>query len=201
MKLLSNSARAGVSLFVFLIATTAASSASAPTIGNDGYLTITAGKVDLKGYIAAAVGGTGTTTTLTHSSNEFCASGTIAANPSYKSWAAAGFNVNQAQSTAGSPANPLQLSGSSITVNYQNKGTSGLHLQLLDNSFNFWCYDLKAVTGPVTIPLDKFNTKCWDNTGSAFQSGTSIQAIQLVASGSNSVSVAYNFCFEGLSVN
>jgi hypothetical protein len=201
MKLLSFFARAGASLLVFSIATTAASSASAPTIGNDGYLTITAGKVELKGYLAAAVGGTGTSTTLTHTSNEFCASGTIAANASYKSWAAAGFNVNQAQSSAGSPANSLQLSGSSITVNYQNKSGSGLHLQLIDNSFNFWCYNLKAVTGPVTIPLDKFNTKCWDNTGSAFASGTSIQAIQLVAPGDNTVAVAYNFCFDGLSVN
>jgi hypothetical protein len=86
-------------------------------------------------------------------------------------------------------------------LNYQDSGNSSLRLQLIDNTFNYWCFDLAGAQSPVTIALDKFNTKCWNNSGSSFQSGTSIQAIQLTVPGSNSSSVPYNFCFQGLSVN
>jgi hypothetical protein len=154
------------------------------------------------GYIVSSTAGSGSSITLTYGKTDFCASGTVAPNSTYKSWANAGFTVNQAQSGASGSSNSLVLSGSTISVSYSDKGGSQLQFQLYDGS-NYWCYMLPPSTSPTTttIPFSKLNTQCWDGAGSPFVSGTAITSVSIVVPGSGSTSTPYSFCFLGLTVN
>jgi hypothetical protein len=172
---------------------------SPPTIGGDGYLTLDAGAYVLVGYVSSSVGGSSSSISLTYGPTSFCASGVVAQNDTYNSWAAAGFNVDQTQASQAT-AKTLLLSASSITVAFSNQAGSPLLLQLLDQGYNYWCYPLSGATSPVTIPLSSFNSACWDNSGQAFTPGTSILAINLDVPGSNSASTPYSFCFYGMTI-
>ena len=173
-----------------------------PTIDDSGYVTVSAGKTVLVGFISSATAGSGSSIALTYGPSNFCASGTVGANSTYKSWANAGFTVNQNQSGASGSANSLVLSGSTISISYVNRSESQLEFQLYDGS-NYWCYMLPASTTPntTTIPFSSLNTQCWDGLGNPFTSGTAITTVSLVVPGSNAISTPFDFCFLGLSVN
>jgi hypothetical protein len=171
----------------------------APTIGADGYLSISTGPYVLVGYVSSFVGGSSSSIALTYGSSSFCASGTVGENGAYQSYAGAGFNVDQAQSSAGGSVSPLLLSGTSMTLSFANYDDSPLELQLTSGS-TYWCYELEGLRSPAVIPLTSFNTQCWDNGGDAFVPGTAITAIDLVVPGSASVSTPYGFCFLGLTI-
>jgi len=171
-----------------------------PVIGADGTITITTGNYVLVGGVASSAGGSGSSITLTYDSTSFCASGTVGANSTYQSWAQAGFAVNQPPTATGSPAQPISFSGNSITLAYTNPGASPLRIQLSDASYTYWCYQLDGSTSPVTIPLSSFNTKCWDNSGTPFVSGTQVQNINMLVPGSNTRTTPFSFCFNGLSI-
>ena len=176
----------------------------APTIDpNSGYATVHAGTVIMSGYVASSAGGSGSSIGLTCTANSFCASGTVGASPTYNSWANAGFNVNQPQSGGSGSTGSLALVGSTISISYVNHAGSRVELELWDNiSGNFWCYYLPPSTSPTTttVPLSSLNTKCWDNTGMAFTSGTSITMVQLAVGGSATTPTPFDYCFLGLTV-
>lgn len=171
-----------------------------PAIGDDGYVRIDAGAYTLGGYVGSFVGGSASSIALTYDHTSFCASGTVGLNSTYQSYAGAGFPVNQSSSPQGGAVNPLMLSASSITVNFRNAGGSPLRLQVIDSSVNYWCYDLSKAQSPVTIPLSKLNTHCWDNSGTAFKSGASITEIELIVPGNASAPTPYSFCLDGLGI-
>ena len=172
-----------------------------PTITDSGYVTVSAGTTVLAGFVSSSTGGSGSSIALTFDSTSFCASGTVGKNSTYNCWATAGFTVNQAQSGMSGSSSPLAFSGSTVTVSYVNYGGSSLEFQLYDGS-DYWCSYLPASTIPTTktIPFSSLNTKCWDNSGTAFVSGTPITAVDLVVPGSNTTPTPYNFCFLGLTV-
>ena len=176
--------------------------ATPPTIDDSGYVTVSAGTVVLVGFISSATAGSGSSIALTYGPSDFCASGTVSANTTYKSWANAGFTVNQNQSGASGSANSLVFSGSTISISYVNHAGSELEFQLYDGS-NYWCYILPPSTTPntTTIPFSSLNTQCWNGLGSPFTSGTAITTVSLVVPGSNAVPTPFDFCFLGLSVN
>ncbi|MEO8901554.1 MAG: hypothetical protein ABI488_07475 [Polyangiaceae bacterium] len=169
-----------------------------PAIGDDGYVSIDAGAYTLNGYVGSFVGGSASSITLTYDPTSFCASGSVGLNSTYQSYAGAGFAVNQTSSPSGGTVSPLVLSASSITVNFSNAGGSPLRLQVIDSSVNYWCYDLSKAQSPVTIPLSKLNTHCWDNSGTAFTSGATITEIELIVPGKASAPTPYSFCLDGL---
>ena len=175
----------------------------APTIDpSSGYVTINAGTVVLSGSIVSSCAGAGTICGgLTYTERSFCASGTVGASSTYKSWANAAFNVNQAQSGASGSTGSLPFVGSSITVSYSNKGGSRLELQLWDGS-NYWCAYLPPSAGPntVTIPFSSLNSACWDMSGTAFVSGTSVGMVQFLVPCSATTSTPFDYCFLGLTV-
>ena len=165
------------------------------------YVTIDAGTVVLSGTVASACAGTGSLCGgPTYTETSFCTSGTVGASPSYSAWANAGFTVNQASGTSGSTKS-LPFVGSSLTVSYSNKGGSTLELQLWDGS-NYWCAYLPPSAGPntVTIPFSKFNTACWDMSGTAFVSGTPIDMVQFLIPCSATTKTPFDYCFLGLTV-
>src|ERR1700690_4170224 len=171
-----------------------------PTIGNDGYLTVDSGSSLFFGYVASATGGSSSSITLTYGSTAFCASGSVASNGAYASWAEAGFNVNQPKSPTGGMARALSLPGSSMILSFENLAGSPLRVVLIDSSFNAWCYTLTQTAGPVAIAMSSFNTQCWDNSGQSFQPGTDIQAFQLAVPGSDPTTTPFNFCFLGVTI-
>jgi hypothetical protein len=173
----------------------------APVITDSGYVTVSAGTTVLAGFVSSAEGGSGSSISLTYGPSSFCASGSVGKNSTYNCWATAGFNVNQAQSGMSGSSDSLVLTGSSVTVSYVNKGGSTLELQLYDGS-DYWCSYLPASTTPTskTVAFSSLNTKCWDNSGTPFTSGTPITAVELVVPGSASAPTPFDFCFLGLTV-
>jgi len=85
--------------------------ASAPVISDSGYVKVSAGTVVMMGFIVSSTAGSGSSISLTYGTSDFCASGTVAANSTYNSWANAGFTVNQDPSGASGSSSPLVLSG------------------------------------------------------------------------------------------
>ena len=179
-----------------------ATMAAPPAISDSGYVTLSAGTVVLVGFIASGTAGSGSSIALTYGTSDFCASGTVAANSTYKSWANAGFSVNQDPSGASGASKSLVLSGSTISISYVNRAGSQLEFQLYDGT-NYWCYMLppSATPSTKTIPFMSLNTACWDGSGSAFTSGTPITNVSLVVPGSGSSPTPFDFCFLGLTVN
>jgi len=173
----------------------------APLIQPDGYVALNTGMVVMAGHISSYESGSGSSITLSYAANSFCASGTVAADSTYSSWAGAGFNVNQAQSGASGSSGSLVLTGSTISVNYVNHAGSTLEFQLYDGS-DYWCAYLAASTSPTvaTIPFSRLNTQCWNGGGSSFTSGTPITAVQIMVPGSATVPTPFDFCFLGLTV-
>lgn len=174
----------------------------APVVSDSGYVTMSAGTTVLAGFISSATAGSGSSIALTYGTSNFCASGTVAANSTYKSWANAGFSVNQDPSGASGSSSSLVLTGSTLSIGYVNRGGSELEFQFYDGS-NYWCYLLppSSVAATATIPFSSLNTQCWDGHGSAFTSGTAIRSVSLVVPGSNVSSTPFDFCFLGLTVN
>ena len=168
---------------------------------NSGYATVNAGTVILSGYVVSSAGGSGSTIGLTCTDTSFCASGTVGASSTYRSWANASFAVNQAQSGGSGSTGSLPFVGSSITVSYVNKGGSSLELQLWDGS-NFWCSYLPPSTNPnvVNIPFSSLNTACWDMSGTAFVSGTPVVSVQLAVPGSGTKATPFDYCFLGMTI-
>jgi hypothetical protein len=155
----------------------------------------------MMGHVSSFEAGSGSTITLSYGSNSFCATGTVAADSTYSSWAGAGFSVNQAASGASGSSGSLALVGSSISVSYINRAASTLEFQLWDGS-NYWCSYLATSTSATTttIPFSKLNTQCWNGLGSAFVSGTPITTVQIMVAGSATIPTPFDFCFLGLTV-
>ena len=198
----ANAATGGKSSAGGNAATGGATAPGTPAVNPDsGYVTVNAGTVTLSGFASSYEAGSGSSITLTYNSTSFCASGTVAASTVYQSWAGAGFSVNQAQTGASGSTQPLVLSGSTISITYENAGGSTLEFQLYDGT-DYWCYELPASSSSttVTIPLSSLNTQCWNGDGSAFTSGTPITTVELVVPGTATGSTPFNFCFEGLTV-
>jgi hypothetical protein len=166
-----------------------------------GYTTIATGTVVMSGYVTATAQGSGSSISLTYDDHSFCASGTVSASTKYKSWAVVAFSVNQDESGLSGSTAPLLLTGSELTVTYENRAGSQLDFQLWDGD-NFWCHFLPTSTGThsAAIPFSSLNTECWDGTGTSFTSGTPITSVQLVVPGSPLGATPFDYCFLGLTV-
>jgi hypothetical protein len=172
----------------------------APTIADNGLLTIDAGAYALIGNVGDFAGGNGGSMSLTYGSSSFCLSGTVPPNSTYQSFAGVGFGVAETQTPTGGQVTTLPLTATSITVNFANYDGSPLRFQLSSINYQYWCYDLTGASSPITIPLTSFNTACWDNSGQAFVSGTGITELQFNVPGSNTSPTPYDFCMLGLSI-
>jgi hypothetical protein len=147
-----------------------------------------------------AAAGSSSSISLAYGPTGFCASGSVAPNSEFQSWAGAGFNVNQPHAMPIALASQLSLSGTTMTLSFENIAGSPLEIQLIDSSFGYWCYTLTQAAGPVAIPMVSFNSHCWDDSGQSFQPGTDIQAFQLIVPGSDTIRTPFNFCFLGVTI-
>ena len=143
------------------------------------------------------------------SNGSYCASGTV--GNTYESVALLGFNLAQpaaganctydpaAASAAGPPGVALTKTG--LAVNFSKTGAFTLRVQIqaqdgATNADHRWCYTITDAAGPIFAPYNKFNTKCWDGTGTNYDGTTPISAVVFLVPGATATT-PYNFCVNG----
>jgi hypothetical protein len=128
-----------------------------------------------------------------------CATGTVAKSDDSSEVAFLGFNVKQVPGMA-SPGT-AKPTGAGVTVSFKKTGDFPLRVQIQAKAATAatrWCYNVTG-TSPVTIPYKSFNTKCWDDSGAAYDPATNeIESILLLIPGGTEEDVAYNACLEGV---
>jgi hypothetical protein len=132
------------------------------------------------------------------SATQLCVSGTVAADPASGTLAMLGVNLNQG--VAGGTGSELTYtppSGGGVTVSVTNTAGSPLWVQIQSpDATQHWCAILTGSGG--TIPLSSFNTKCRDNSGTAY-AGQPLQTVMILVPG-NATAVPFNFCLNALSI-
>lgn len=160
-----------------------------------------------------------------------CTAGTVTADPTYNQVAGVGFNLNQhgpavdggvdadpgvgadggwaLDGGAAIDADPTGPLGSisianSVTVSIEKSGTlagnTALRLQLADVNNNFYCFAGPLKSG-VPIPVERFNTKCWDNSGSFATPSTRFKRVDVIVPGSASTDAPFAYCLTGVAVD
>lgn len=131
-----------------------------------------------------------------------CASGTVAGTADYSAVAMVGINLNQSNADVDSVLGTWTPPASSRGVAYQiyNRGASTLRLQLQapggDTNANArFCYEVAQGQGTAT--WSRFNTACWDDSGTSYDGRTPLEAIMVLVPGGTSA-VDYDFCIESL---
>ena len=150
----------------------------------------------------------------------YCMSGTVGAEPAYKSVALLGFNVNE-PSTASCAYKPVDTTAAGppsvvptadgIAVNFVKQGTDTsftLRVQIQGpngamagptGDADRWCATITAVSGKVFVPWASFTPSCWETT--AAKMGTPyakqpISAVVFTVPG-KLTDTPYNFCVNG----
>ena len=131
-----------------------------------------------------------------------CTAGTITADLTYNSTAGIGFNLNQDVGADGGAGVPGTITiPNSITVSVTKSGTltgnSALRVQLTDANGIRYCYG-----GPMTdaIPIGKFNSKCWNNTGDFATSSTLFTKLEVMVPSSASTEQKFAYCLTNVAV-
>lgn len=151
----------------------------------------------------------------------YCVSGTVGAEPAYKSVALLGFNVNEPSSascaykpvdtTAKGPPSVVPTADG-IAINFIKQGsdtTFTLRVQIQGpngamagdaGAADRWCSTITAVQGKVFVPWSSFTPSCWETT--AAKMGTPyakqpISAVVFTVPG-KLTDTPYNFCVNGL---
>ena len=173
-------------------------------VGTDGTSTITP-----KDFTAKAAGAA------------YCVSGTVGAEPMYKSVALLGFNVNEPSSAscAYKPVDTTAMGPPSVTptadgiaINFIKQGadtTFTLRVQIQGpngamagdaGAKDRWCSTITAVSGKVFVPWSSFTPSCWETT--ADKQGTPyakqpLSAVVFTVPG-KTTDTKYDFCVNGL---
>jgi cellulose 1,4-beta-cellobiosidase len=127
-----------------------------------------------------------------------CAMGTVAAVADYSGTALVGVNLNQPMGM-GSPLTVMK-SKAGVFVQVKNTGGSTLRVQIQGpngamDANDRWCAPLSGTSA--FIPWATFNTKCWDNSGTAYSGSPLVAAMVLVPGGATDP-VKFDFCIETL---
>jgi hypothetical protein len=126
------------------------------------------------------------------SAKGLCASGTIAADPTWKSKAGLGLDFD-----------PMKSGTTGIALTYQMMGTTILRFLLDDGAGNFYCTELDETDEAgttINLPWETFTTRCWDRwePGNAYNPSLPIKGIQLSASCLASKTSWFDMCVTGL---
>lgn len=126
------------------------------------------------------------------SSRGLCASGTIAADPTWKSKVGLGFDLD-----------PTKKNTTGLALTYQMSGTAILRFLLDDGEGSLFCADLEETEDDpttVNLPWESLTTRCWDRwePGAPYDPSWPIKGIQLSASCLASKSAWFDMCITGL---
>jgi hypothetical protein len=173
-------------------------------LGQGGYFAVPAPTIGTGGYAYAFSDATGTpagTSTACIAATALCGMGATGVQSASTWGAGIGLNLNQAMamSSTSPPINALQATGSGI--NYTLSGlTTGARL-IIDNSPNYptvvdYCAPITAASG--TIPWATFNTKCWDNSGTALTAAPTMAHHVQIQVFATATAGSFNFCVTSL---
>jgi hypothetical protein len=139
----------------------------------------------------------GKTSSICLAANSLCAAGVTGAQdpPAYSVYGA-GFAFNLSPATTLTNVVELQLSGSGVSIAVTSLPT-GADLRIQTNVGGA-DYCAKMTTATQTIPWTTFNTKCWDNTGTALAGAPKTAKIEFQAS-SLTTAGSFDFCVTSLS--
>jgi hypothetical protein len=144
--------------------------------------------------------------TVAAGATELCASGSVGADSAYNGVAMLGVNVAQPVATgATSPAvGSVPPSGTGLTVNVKNNGTSSLRVQIQatggdKDATKRWCAPLSGNT--TTVPWTTFSTQCWSGATNPvpYDGVTPLESILILVPGAKTAATAFDFCLEGFS--
>ena len=65
------------------------------------------------------------------------------------------------------------------------------------NANHRWCATITDTQGPSYVAWTKFNTKCWDDSGTAY-AGQALQALMILVVGDPTAATPFNFCLNAL---
>jgi hypothetical protein len=139
-----------------------------------------------------------------------CMAGAIEPDSTYHATAGIGFMLNQdalaADAGTGVDGGDIPTVGSlsipnSLAVNITKTGNltgnNSMRLQLTDVDGNLFCYG-----GPLNqpIPIGKFNTMCWNNTGDFATPSTLFTRLDVIVPSSASTEQDFAYCLTSVSV-
>jgi hypothetical protein len=157
-----------------------------------------AGTVGKGGYAYSYEDGKGSTACMT--STALCGKGmTAIADTAGTIWGAGiGVNLNQAAATgAASPAvNSTAATGTGVQYALTNLPPQGMRI-VIDNGGTDYCAPIASASG--TVYWSSFNTKCWDNTGSALSGPPTTATHLLFQVTSDAASTPFDLCVTGAS--
>ncbi len=145
----------------------------------------------------------------------YCVSGTV--HSTYESVALMGFNLNETPTGVATqcgykPADPtltgppgVVMTGTGLAISFSKNTGSNLRVQIQGpdggkagtvGENDRWCYTITEVQGPVFVPFSRFNTKCWDQTGTAFPMTRPISAVVFLVPGLP-IKSPFSYCIGG----
>jgi hypothetical protein len=140
--------------------------------------------------------------------SSLCVAGTITADPTYQSVAGVGFTLNQDATTAvaagvdGGVAPGTITVPNTITISVAKSGDGmtgnlSLRAQLTDPNGVAYCYG-GSMAAP--IPITKFNTKCWNNTGDFATSTTPFAKVDVIVPSAAASDQLFSYCITNVVV-
>jgi hypothetical protein len=168
-------------------------------VGNDGFVKAKGTSSCWHGY---AFTGKGTKSTVMPkdfgscgAGCKICATGTVEAADIEVAFV--GINLNQ--SPGSSTTMTAKPTGTGLQVSFTKTGDFPLRVQIQAKNATEatrWCYTVTGAS-PVTIPYKSFNTKCWDDSGDAYNGTAEIEAVLLLIPGNPDAPTEFNACLEG----
>lgn len=158
---------------------------------------------DWSGYTWTSAGpeepGVNATTSTIEETGTLCYAGVVAAHESYNGYAMLGFNLSQPEGED-TPAAVVTPAGEGLNVELTNDTGAILRIQLQDelggeDENHRWCVEVGGAGG--FFPWSQFNTKCWDNSGTAYALEP-INVIAVMVAGHNEDDVEFDFCLGSL---
>jgi len=140
-----------------------------------------------------------------------CIAGAVSADSTYYATMGIGFMLNQDQLVDGSvtsgdggvipPIGTITIPNS-ITINLAKSGTNlygnnSLRAQLVDVDGHAFCY---GGVSDAPIPVGKFNTKCWNNTGDYATPTTAFTKLDVIVPSSASSELDFSYCITNVVV-
>lgn len=139
---------------------------------------------------------------------------------SYESVALLGFNLNEpvtgssdqcayrvlGDTTVLPPGVMLPGAGGGVTVSWTAQVLPGtFRIELLgadgfSNPASRWCASITEVSGPSFIPFSRFNSRCWDNSGSTFDGSVPVSAIAFYVPGAASAKVTFDYTINSFTL-
>jgi hypothetical protein len=153
-------------------------------MGNSGYL--------------FAYGDKGPMTVFCPGTTEACLAGTTTpVNPPTYSYYGIGIGINLGPAVGMNPPNPVQLSGTGMTVTLSNIPPGGARVLVTVGGAD---YCAPITTKSMTIPWASFNTKCYDSPpdGMALTGAPSTPHVEVQAVSGNAQQTI-DFCIEQIS--